>query len=734
MRRSILATFHEALTDLEANPMLRGFERANRIREVWWLARDACVDYEALVEPIKYELVVWDLQPDQPTAGASHGSRWQAKIEYKDGNHYPNIEGMPEREDFLAYLVKRADETSSLIHRARYADVLWEMQGGFPRAQRAGWAYLDSLPLLNGDDQQLLRVDAIQRALQLGLQLKRQDLTEAARSAIVQELEASCKNSYPPVSLSLLPWLLEPKNAALDPAQLEIGRRYAERAATYYRFEANGRWFLAKDAYSLAADFARRLKDREGEWKALLAAGETLEEEAVRRSNQSRLTEAHFLEEAFKHYADNGFLEKLDSLKIRIREAYEEGSAEYGTIGASVEIDFGEIDAWAERLVGLNPTESLSLYLLQPGRIPVKRQVEAQVQELASLFPFSSRTPRTTISQGRRVATSAGSLELEKAELYSAYKLRLGLAGTFSARIYRRLADADRWTADTVVDFLSSGVAFDQDKLPILRTGIERYFARDYISVIHVLVPQIEDILRRLRGKIGLPTTSTRKGIAMEIALDEVLETEQFKEGLGEDLLFYLKFLYAEQQGENLRNDVAHGIFVEARAREPLATLVVDTLLTLRCISITPADETIKSDTTTASTEAVTLALQDDIPSCASTERSAGDSVPELSSAAWIRVMTDRIVHDFHPLRVILFGSYARGEERADSDIDLLVVFSSIGDKRQQTIEVRKALADIPVGVDIIVADLDDIEERRDLVNDVLYDALRQGRILYDRE
>ena len=41
-----------------------------------------------------------------------------------------------------------------------------------------------------------------------------------------------------------------------------------------------------------------------------------------------------------------------------------------------------------------------------------------------------------------------------------------------------------------------------------------------------------------------------------------------------------------------------------------------------------------------------------------------------------ISTMTERIVRDFHPVQVILFGSHARGDADPQSDVDLLVVFS----------------------------------------------------------
>ena len=42
-----------------------------------------------------------------------------------------------------------------------------------------------------------------------------------------------------------------------------------------------------------------------------------------------------------------------------------------------------------------------------------------------------------------------------------------------------------------------------------------------------------------------------------------------------------------------------------------------------------------------------------------------------------IAELTQRIVNEFQPERIILFGSYAHGEPRSDSDVDLLVILSA---------------------------------------------------------
>jgi predicted nucleotidyltransferase len=101
----------------------------------------------------------------------------------------------------------------------------------------------------------------------------------------------------------------------------------------------------------------------------------------------------------------------------------------------------------------------------------------------------------------------------------------------------------------------------------------------------------------------------------------------------------------------------------------------------------------------------------------------------------WLPEVVERIVERFDPLRVILFGSLARGEMNYDSDIDLLVVFEEVEweNKRELTVEIRRALADFPVPKDVMVTDLDEISRRGKIVGTVLHAALQEGKILRDR-
>ncbi len=101
----------------------------------------------------------------------------------------------------------------------------------------------------------------------------------------------------------------------------------------------------------------------------------------------------------------------------------------------------------------------------------------------------------------------------------------------------------------------------------------------------------------------------------------------------------------------------------------------------------------------------------------------------------WLPTIVERVVDRFDPLKVVLFGSLARGEPNYDSDVDLLVVFDHVEleNKRELTVEIRRALARFPVPKDIIVTDVDEIRRRGHLVGTILRPALMEGRVVYER-
>ena len=82
------------------------------------------------------------------------------------------------------------------------------------------------------------------------------------------------------------------------------------------------------------------------------------------------------------------------------------------------------------------------------------------------------------------------------------------------------------------------------------------------------------------------------------------------------------------------------------------------------------------------------------------------------------------------PARVIVFGSRAREDATADSDLDFLVVEREIDDRVAEAVRLRRRLGNIGVPVDVIVVDEELAARRRNVPGSMIYAALREGRVV----
>jgi predicted nucleotidyltransferase len=97
-----------------------------------------------------------------------------------------------------------------------------------------------------------------------------------------------------------------------------------------------------------------------------------------------------------------------------------------------------------------------------------------------------------------------------------------------------------------------------------------------------------------------------------------------------------------------------------------------------------------------------------------------------------IHDISQRIVHQFAPDRIILFGSYAYGIPNEGSDVDLLVVLPFEGKPYRKSAEIAAAVhAGFPL--DILARRPDDIERRYREADPLMREALDRGQVLYER-
>lgn len=97
-----------------------------------------------------------------------------------------------------------------------------------------------------------------------------------------------------------------------------------------------------------------------------------------------------------------------------------------------------------------------------------------------------------------------------------------------------------------------------------------------------------------------------------------------------------------------------------------------------------------------------------------------------------IMEITKRVVDNYHPDKIILFGSYAYGNPTKDSDIDLLIVKDDDLPKIERNRKVRKYLRDLLIPVDVIVKTNSEFNKLKNIIGTVVYPAAKYGKVLYD--
>ncbi len=93
--------------------------------------------------------------------------------------------------------------------------------------------------------------------------------------------------------------------------------------------------------------------------------------------------------------------------------------------------------------------------------------------------------------------------------------------------------------------------------------------------------------------------------------------------------------------------------------------------------------------------------------------------------------LVDRIVEAVHPLRIVLFGSAARGELGPTSDLDVLVVVPDSARPAEISRQIYRHLVGLGVPTDVVIAREDDLRRLGDNWSLVYYWALREGREIY---
>ncbi len=97
-----------------------------------------------------------------------------------------------------------------------------------------------------------------------------------------------------------------------------------------------------------------------------------------------------------------------------------------------------------------------------------------------------------------------------------------------------------------------------------------------------------------------------------------------------------------------------------------------------------------------------------------------------------IEALASRIAAEFHPQRIVLFGSRAYGTPRPDSDVDLLVVMACEGSHIEKAAEILTRVHPGTYPIDLVIRTPEEMVWRYKFGDPLIREVVDRGRVLYE--
>ena len=463
--------------------------------------------------------------------------------------------------------------------KGRLADLVWLKKQ--PRDIKFAIAAIDSYRSIPLDTETWVSDgrECWERAIGLARMIRS---GSGSRLKEIEELVVRALNSATPQDGYLGLWLAD--------LLFDNGLGRDQRSSIALKLESLAREFYDKGDLHRAREYARRsvkwfdsAGNRTKTTELTVFVGESLVKEASARiaTNPPNYMAASCLyEDAIQTYrtiprSERSHFrvdERINELILHLNASGKGALGEFGVISAPP-IDLSDVIEDARKAVhDKNTMDALKAFVgLSPG-VPIKEMRENVIKRIKD-FPLQALIPATFMSRDGRVIAKRPGMSLNDspsdddeivihAEMISDHCIMIGM--TVQGRILPALEILLLEHRLREHDF-----CYLASQSPIVPPGRERLFGmalstgydRDFVTALHLLVPQIENMVRFHLQSAGVKTTTLdSKGIETENGLSTLMDLPECETIFGEDLTFEIQALFCDSFGPNLRNELAHGL------------------------------------------------------------------------------------------------------------------------------------------------------------------------------
>ncbi|HHQ4908021.1 TPA: DUF4209 domain-containing protein, partial [Staphylococcus aureus] len=563
--------FKEKVNDLEAIKTTRYYtefvEKFKKIRD--WAKNENLKNEAKLAQ---YEIEIFSLCEKNPILSKNKSEkRFVATISFDDGREWPDIQKFTN--DQIKYYEQRLNETNNLFLKVRYSDFLFEH--GNKKITKTKYEISKCLlsclvEILTYYSDDFNYTSVLARLVEVSLLMGDREKLEKAIELIylkMDEFDYNNEYSYVYELSKLIREILKSKHKKIILENHLNKIIIVLEKAIKNNFEDKN-YYLHRvfcEELSQYRKFDLISSERRSELKKEIGKSYELEAEYQQgRNNKSLLVKANFLEKAMEKYMEIGEREKSNKMKILVKWTYEEyeNSNEMNLIRIPIEFPKEEIDKIIEGFISSDVQISLDKIAYSNDLIPKITVIEDLVDKLSKEFPLQGLISKGLLNDGKKVVETTTEEDNKTINFNSNYMHHLNINVELLLKaIFDKLISEFEISTEDFMQKFNKWELLDNKNVPFIEHGISRFLEKDYLSALHILVPQFESTVRRMFSKAGYSTTSIRKGnTQQEVTFNEFLLRDDVKSTLGNDVHKLIQIVMVEQSGLNLRNEIAHGL------------------------------------------------------------------------------------------------------------------------------------------------------------------------------
>jgi len=477
---------------------------------------------------------------------------------------YPSVKKVTEQ--IIEYWANRAKTTKHPVLRARYADLVWDLQKVVTNKSphySIAQIVIDSVIEIaqrNCYKPEVNVKQKLRRALSLAIALKDNTRIEKVTAAIISYEDAITDD--PKLGLWGFSYdlLFENDKVHLTDSQrqkLIAGLEgHLLRASQPAKLEELDPWAVNSAALRLAK-YYRKIGETEDIKRVLISMGNAFIQAS---SKASALQTSAWLQGVHSTYKEFGLKAEAEEISIKLRELGGKVASELKPFSHTMEISKEKMDQYVAALTKGELDEVLPR--IAAHFVPKKSEVEKQIKELADKSPMVFLFPRELLdNQGRPIAKVDSLEEDMPGHIAMQMSQNMTIESIFLGQVIGALVKKYSTFESRFVDYLFHSPIFEENRKSIIRLGVREYLSGNHMTAVHLLIPQIEYAIRVLLEKLeGSVFKPARRGGFNYKVLDDLFRDPLLVQVFGEDIMFYFLVLLVDPRGWNLRNCVCHGL------------------------------------------------------------------------------------------------------------------------------------------------------------------------------